>query len=105
MLLAFRLPLVHAGFVIAVECHCYEQSPRVKNGPAPAGCAATTTTDALARDVTSLPNQLWCSVTWDRGKEISDHARFTIDSGIKVFFVDPNKPWLRGTEEKTRLCK
>ena len=58
-------------------------------------------TNALKKTVTSLPAQLWQSLTWDRGKELSDHARFTIESGVKVFFADPNSPWQRGTNENT----
>ena len=57
--------------------------------------------NALKRTVTKLPSQLWQSMTWDRGKELSDHARFTIESGVKVFFADPHSPWHRGTNENT----
>ena len=66
-----------------------------------AGYGAVTMTNALKKTVTSLPIQLWQSLTWDRGKELSDHARFTIESGVKVFFAYPNSPWQRGTNENT----
>ena len=57
--------------------------------------------DALAKTITTLPQQLRQSVTWDRGKELSDHARFTVDTGVKVYFADPKCPWQRGTNENT----
>ncbi len=79
----------------------YGLTPRVKNGPALAGYGAVTMTNALKKTITGLPTQLWRSLTWDRGKELSDHARFTIDSGVKVFFADPHSPWQRGTNENT----
>ena len=79
----------------------YGLTPRTKNGPALAGYGAVTMANALKRTVTTLPGQLWQSLTWDRGKELSDHARFTIESGVDVFFADPHSPWQRGTNENT----
>lgn len=79
----------------------YGLTPRTKNGPALAGYGAITMANALKRTVTKLPTQLWQSLTWDRGKELSDHARLTIESGVKVFFADPRSPWQRGTNENT----
>ncbi len=79
----------------------YGLIPRTKNGPALAGYGAVTMANALKRTVKDMPTQLWRSLTWDRGKELSDHARFTIESGVKVFFADPHSPWQRGTNENT----
>ncbi len=79
----------------------YGLTPRTKNGPALAGYGAITMTNALTRAVTKLPARLWQSLTWDRGKELSDHAQFTIESGVKVFFADPRSPWQRDSNENT----
>lgn len=79
----------------------YGLIPRTKNGPALAGYGAVTMAKALKKTVTELPADLWRSLTWDRGKELSDHARFTVESGVKVFFADPQSPWQRGTNENT----
>jgi IS30 family transposase len=72
-----------------------------KNGPALAGYGAITMKEALASTITSLPEQLRRSLTWDRGKEMSAHAQFKVDTGIPVFFADPQSPWQRGTNENT----
>ena len=57
--------------------------------------------NALANTMSTLPAQLAKSRTWDRGKEMSAHAGFRIETGIPVFFADPQSPWQRGTHENT----
>jgi len=79
----------------------YGVIPRTKNGPALAGYGAITMKDALAATMTTLPAQLRRSLTWDRGKELSAHVAFKVETGIPVFFADPQSPWQRGTNENT----
>jgi IS30 family transposase len=60
-----------------------------------------TVVDALIKQAHKLPRELYKSLTWDHGKEIADHERFTLDTGIKVYFCDPQSPWQRGSNENT----
>ncbi|MER5503438.1 IS30 family transposase [Streptomyces sp. NPDC002561] len=79
----------------------YGLEPRVKNGPALAGRGAEAVKDAIADTITTLPEHLRRSLTWDRGKELAQHAQLRIDTGLKVYFADPHSPWQRGTNENT----
>jgi IS30 family transposase len=75
--------------------------PRPKNGPALAGHGAEAVRDAIATSVLSLPEQLRRSLTWDQGAEMAQHAQLRIDTGLAVYFCDPQSPWQRGTNENT----
>jgi IS30 family transposase len=51
--------------------------------------------------VKKLPRELYKSLTWDRGKELTDHRRFTLATNVDVYFCDPQSPWQRGPSENT----
>jgi IS30 family transposase len=56
---------------------------------------------ALTEQIARLPDALMASLTWDRGMELAAHKKFTIDTGVKVYFADPRSPWQRGSNENT----
>ena len=66
-----------------------------------AGKDTQTVVNALVRHARKLPQELYKSLTWDRGKELAAHKRFTLATDIKVYFCDPQSPWQRGTNENT----
>ena len=74
---------------------------RTKHGPALAGHGAEAVRDSIVCTITSLPEQLRRSLTWDQGAEMAQHARLKIDTGLEVYFCDPHSPWQRGTNENT----
>ena len=57
--------------------------------------------NALIKQAHKLPSELYKSLTWDRGSEMADHQRFTLDTDIQVYFCDPSSPWQRGSNENT----
>ena len=88
--------LLHLPRMVGHGCR-----PRPRNGPALAGHGAEAVRDAITRTITTLPEQLRQSLTWDQGAEMSQHACLRIDTGLCVYFCDPHSPWQRGTNENT----
>ena len=63
-----------------------------------------TVVSALIRQARKLPTELYKSLTWDRGKELADHRRFSLATDFDVYFCDPQSPWQRGSNEKLMAC-
>ena len=75
--------------------------PRVDNGPALAGHGAEAVRDAIASAIVTLPEQLRRSLTWDQGAEMAQHTQLRVQTGLPVYFCDPQSPWQRGSNENT----
>ena len=69
--------------------------------PCVVGKDTETLVDALIKQAHKLPRELYKSLTWDRGKEMADHKRFSLATDVKVYFCDPQQPWQRGSNENT----
>jgi IS30 family transposase len=67
----------------------------------PHGHKSEQVVQALAASIQTLPRQLTRSLTWDQGHEMARHAKFTVATGVTVYFCDPNSPWQRGSNENT----
>src|SRR5438270_12070065 len=67
----------------------------------PEGTNAEPVCEALKASITTLPAQLRRSLTWDQGKEMAEHRRFSVETGVEVYFCDPRSPWQRGSNENT----
>lgn len=67
----------------------------------PHGRTAEDVRAALTRQVRKLPSELRRTLTWDQGKEMADHVRFSIDTNMQVYFCNPHSPWQRGSNENT----
>lgn len=82
--------------VTLVERHSrYVMLAKIKDGK------TSTVVDALIRQSKKLPKELYKTLTWDQGAELSGHKSFTIATDIQVYFCDPSSPWQRGTNENT----
>lgn len=77
------------------------KQPRERNGPALAGHGAEAVRNAITKAMASMPVQFRKSLTWDQGTEMSQHAVLSIDTGLEVYFCEPQSPWQRGTNENT----
>jgi IS30 family transposase len=78
-----------------------DRAPRQKNGPPLAGHGAEAVRDAITATITTLPEQLRRSLTWDQGAEMAAHAQLRVETGLPIYFCDPHSPWQRGTNENT----
>jgi IS30 family transposase len=67
----------------------------------PRAYTAEAVRDAMTAKILTLPAALRRSITWDQGKEMAQHAQFTVDTGVPVYFCDPHSPWQRGSNENT----
>jgi IS30 family transposase len=67
----------------------------------PVDHSAPSVREAIARSITTLPDALRRSITWDQGPEMAEHVRFSVDTGVEVYFCDPHSPWQRGSNENT----
>ncbi len=67
----------------------------------PDGNGALEVCEVLKQSIATLPAQLRRSLTWDQGPKMSEHRRFSVESGVDVYFCDPQSPWQRGSNENT----
>jgi IS30 family transposase len=67
----------------------------------PGDHSAQAVRDAMADKILTLPAALRRSITWDQGTEMAQHAQFSIDTDVPVYFCDPHSPWQRGSNENT----
>jgi IS30 family transposase len=76
-------------------------TPGTESSPALTGAGAAAVRDAIADTITTLPEQLRRSLTWDQGSEMAQHVQLRLDTGLQIYFCDPRSPWQRGTNENT----
>ena len=76
----------------------------IKNGPALAGHGAEAVRDAIVGTIMELPTHLRRSLTWDQGAEMAQHAPLRIDTGLDVYFCEPQSPWQRAATRTPMVC-
>jgi len=69
--------------------------------PLRGGKTAEKVRTAMTETIQALPNVLRRTLTWDQGREMSQHVKFKVDTGVQVYFCDPHSPWQRGSNENT----
>jgi IS30 family transposase len=89
----------HSGSTTRTGQNLAERDGPVDVDPASVGQDTETVVNVLIKPAQKLPRELYRSLTWDRGKEMADHRRFTLATDIKVYFCDPRSPWQRGSNE------
>ena len=67
----------------------------------PGGSTAAQVDEAMRRAIRTLPDELFRTITWDQGREMTRHVNFTVDTGVQIYFCDPHSPWQRGSNENT----
>jgi IS30 family transposase len=77
------------------------ESLRTRSSPPRTGAGAAAVRDAIAGTITTFPEQLRRSLTWDQGIEMAQHVQLRLDTGLQIYFCDPRSPWQRGTNENT----
>jgi IS30 family transposase len=91
-------------FTMLLHLPAPEQRPlrtAAHTGPPVTGHGGEQVRDAIAATITTLPEQLRRSLTWDQGAEMAQHATLRVQTGLEVYFCDPQSPWQRGTNENT----
>ncbi len=78
-----------------------DDSQGTESGSARTDAGAAAVRDAIAESITTLPEQLRRSLTWDQGIEMAQHVQLRLDTGLQIYFCDPRSPWQRGTNENT----
>lgn len=88
-------PTIHSVVTLVERRTRYVMLIKVKNRE------TETVINALIKNARRLPSELYKSLTWDRGVEMTNHEKFTVATNIQVYFCDPKSPWQRGTNENT----
>lgn len=93
--------LVMGGRTSAIATLVERQTRYCQLVALPEGNGAVEVCEALKQSIATLPAQLRRSLTWDQGSEMAEHRRFSVESGVEVYFCDPQSPWQRGSNENT----